>query len=211
MANYTFTFKDDSLEHHGIDGQKWGVRNGPPYPLSEGQHSAAEKRAMRKEGRDTYRLIKKYNKNSKNAYKLAGHKNPDKSVRKKTFGTIDDNLDSLLSIYKKNNSMELESYFNKLAEDILGKYANKPIYTKEKRYAPKKKGFVYKNAPSGYNQKSVGTAKDILSEAMLSLGKDYLYTINYLMDNNTNTGTIVISDKKGNTVETGKINYKDWE
>ena len=21
------------LEHHGIDGQKWGVRNGPPYPL----------------------------------------------------------------------------------------------------------------------------------------------------------------------------------
>lgn len=26
---------DDSeyLEHHGIDGQKWGVRNGPPYPL----------------------------------------------------------------------------------------------------------------------------------------------------------------------------------
>lgn len=23
----------DMLEHHGIDGQKWGVRNGPPYPL----------------------------------------------------------------------------------------------------------------------------------------------------------------------------------
>lgn len=21
------------LVHHGIDGQKWGVRNGPPYPL----------------------------------------------------------------------------------------------------------------------------------------------------------------------------------
>lgn len=21
------------LEHHGIKGQKWGVRNGPPYPL----------------------------------------------------------------------------------------------------------------------------------------------------------------------------------
>ena len=22
------------LEHHGVQGQKWGVRNGPPYPLS---------------------------------------------------------------------------------------------------------------------------------------------------------------------------------
>lgn len=22
------------LSHHGIEGQKWGVRNGPPYPLT---------------------------------------------------------------------------------------------------------------------------------------------------------------------------------
>lgn len=34
------------LAHHGIRGQKWGVRNGPPYPLAAGSHSAAEKRAM---------------------------------------------------------------------------------------------------------------------------------------------------------------------
>lgn len=33
------------LEHHGILGQKHGVRNGPPYPLSAGAHSAAEKKA----------------------------------------------------------------------------------------------------------------------------------------------------------------------
>jgi len=23
----------DYISHHGIEGQKWGVRNGPPYPL----------------------------------------------------------------------------------------------------------------------------------------------------------------------------------
>lgn len=34
------------LEHHGIKGQKWGVRNGPPYPLKSSDHSAAEKRAV---------------------------------------------------------------------------------------------------------------------------------------------------------------------
>ena len=28
---------DEFLEHHGIKGQKWGVRNGPPYPLSSGK------------------------------------------------------------------------------------------------------------------------------------------------------------------------------
>ncbi len=24
------------LAHHGIKGQKWGVKNGPPYPLETG-------------------------------------------------------------------------------------------------------------------------------------------------------------------------------
>ena len=33
------------LSHHGILGQKWGKRNGPPYPLGTSDHSASEKKA----------------------------------------------------------------------------------------------------------------------------------------------------------------------
>ena len=33
------------LYHHGIRGQRWGERNGPPYPLGAGDHSASEKKA----------------------------------------------------------------------------------------------------------------------------------------------------------------------
>lgn len=33
------------LAHHGILGQKWGKRNGPPYPLDTSDHSASEKKA----------------------------------------------------------------------------------------------------------------------------------------------------------------------
>lgn len=33
------------LVHHGINGMHWGVRNGPPYPLQPGSHSASERKA----------------------------------------------------------------------------------------------------------------------------------------------------------------------
>lgn len=34
------------LYHHGILGQKWGTRNGPPYPLGGGAYTATEKRKI---------------------------------------------------------------------------------------------------------------------------------------------------------------------
>ena len=35
MANSFTDWEGTCLVHHGIKGQKWGVRNGPPYPLDE--------------------------------------------------------------------------------------------------------------------------------------------------------------------------------
>lgn len=39
---------NEELYHHGIKGQKWGQRNGPPYPLNPSDHSASEKKAGQK-------------------------------------------------------------------------------------------------------------------------------------------------------------------
>ncbi len=35
----------DYLVHYGVLGQKWGIRNGPPYPLDDSDHSVSEKKA----------------------------------------------------------------------------------------------------------------------------------------------------------------------
>lgn len=36
------------LRHHGILEQRWGKRNGPPYPLGGGDYSQAERKAIYK-------------------------------------------------------------------------------------------------------------------------------------------------------------------
>lgn len=45
--NYYNPYVRQELElyHHGVAGQKWGKKNGPPYPLSASAHSASEKKA----------------------------------------------------------------------------------------------------------------------------------------------------------------------
>lgn len=45
-----FLSSDDILSHHGIVGQKWGHRNGPPYPLGAEDHSKAQIAAAKKAG-----------------------------------------------------------------------------------------------------------------------------------------------------------------
>lgn len=45
--NYYNPYVRQELElyHHGILGQRWGKKNGPPYPLGVSDHSASEKKA----------------------------------------------------------------------------------------------------------------------------------------------------------------------
>lgn len=55
--------KELYLAHHGIKGQKWGVRRGPPYPL--GAHPKGTKSLRKSFGRLDNRVEKSYNASKK--------------------------------------------------------------------------------------------------------------------------------------------------
>lgn len=63
-------FSSNYLAHHGILGQKWGHKNGPPYPLDVKDHSSAEKKAgWAKSLADSYKNRKKKKQQRKNLEK----------------------------------------------------------------------------------------------------------------------------------------------
>lgn len=74
--NMTYMWDDGTyLYHHGILGMHWGIRNGPPYPLSEGDHSVSERKAgwkkslnkasyVQKRNADIRAVTKQYKKNN---------------------------------------------------------------------------------------------------------------------------------------------------
>lgn len=45
LVTYDDGYSTYELYHHGILGQRWGRKNGPPYPLGASDHSASEKKA----------------------------------------------------------------------------------------------------------------------------------------------------------------------
>lgn len=60
-------YYSDELYHHGILGQRWGKKNGPPYPLSAKDHSASEKKAGWRKSLDSNGELEE----KKKAYKQA--------------------------------------------------------------------------------------------------------------------------------------------
>ncbi|MBQ0088379.1 MAG: hypothetical protein KBT27_03480 [Prevotellaceae bacterium] len=78
------------LKHHGIKGQHWGDRNGPPYPLSESKHNKVLKGSSQsdKDARENTKAEKEFDKKRGEIDRKKGLTVPtakDKAVRISTL------------------------------------------------------------------------------------------------------------------------------
>ncbi len=121
------------LAHHGIPGQKWGKKNGPPYPLDEKKYSSAEKKAanitnsrMFKAGKDgkpspaekitksTQDIINNSSKLSEKAFQKKNQKTENK--KKETISKLSDE-----ELRKVIQRMELEKKYSDLSPKTISK------------------------------------------------------------------------------------------
>lgn len=99
------------IYHHGILNQKWGVRNGPPYPLSGGQYSKSEKQAVYKERKKKNSIY-----NKKHFDKVISTN--DKVATLSYDKDRTKNTDYIYAAYKKRDKQQYKAMFNKPINEV---------------------------------------------------------------------------------------------
>lgn len=143
----------NELYHHGIDGQKWGVRHGPPYPLDredhneivERSHDATKKRHLsyersgkyakrmtdkdlndtidRLQREETYRRLVSKEREEKKAAKLAKEAKKEADERYKNQNELAKKQQELQEQQQKANK-KANSITKKVIENLLTKAAS---------------------------------------------------------------------------------------
>ncbi len=107
--------RNDFLVHHGILGQKWGVRNGPPYPLeSDKLASKINELAKSKEPKITNDVREAVESSGAKMYGIE-HKLKTKESIKRKIDT--DSEEKMISLYEAASSIKDAVRYTSLTDD----------------------------------------------------------------------------------------------
>lgn len=135
-----------TVEHSGIKGQRWGIRNGPPYPLGENAHRKMKLAELPKYGSIVFKDRETFNKMTEDGmpcstnpnsfikekgttvYRVSKYKYDQKHIRGRTY--ISDNPDDYLGIDTIGGTNYVNAY--KLKKDLVisGKKDIEETFTK---------------------------------------------------------------------------------
>ena len=106
--------RNAELYHHGIKGQKWGIRNGPPYPLGSDISTGSRLKDKMHENVNKYYDEKKQNKEAQlRRLEKKEKKNEDKQAKLSKE-------QEKLAIKKEKVKNLIEKYSKKPYSDLVG-------------------------------------------------------------------------------------------
>lgn len=106
---------DEYLAHHGVDGQKWGVKHGPPYPLSRSAKQELKQKAkeQKKEEKETKKFAKRLKYYGDNPYYSDFNKLADTPQIKAIASQVKKSWDKIGDIEKQLKTTEKDFYKRK--------------------------------------------------------------------------------------------------
>ena len=126
MNNYSWNLDMEELTHSGIDGMRWGVRNGPPYPLSRdistGSRLKTNSSGRKSGGISAYLQTRKVKKKKQAALEKARQTKAENAQKKQT---AEEHAAEVKKILESGDRNKIKSIASEVSYNDLNNALNK--------------------------------------------------------------------------------------